>query len=66
MIIYNWCENNLGCFMPSLCDLTKKDIEKNFKKIIKSVNDPKYFCIKCARVSNEKNNLCKPIDIKTA
>jgi hypothetical protein len=52
--------------MPSLCDLTKKDIEKNFKKIIKSVNDPKYFCIKCARVSNEKNNLCKPIDIKTS
>lgn len=50
--------------MKTLCDLGKKDIEKHVKKIIKSGNKPAYFCSKCARVSDNKKQLCEPETIK--
>ena len=48
----------------TLCDWDKKQIEKNIKKIIPLVNDPKYICRKCARVANSENYLCKPVNLK--
>ena len=50
--------------MKTLCDLSKKDIEKHVKKIIKENNKPLYFCSKCARVANSKKQLCEPETIK--
>lgn len=50
--------------MKTLCDYSKKDIEKHHKKIAALVNDPKYICEKCARAANDKKALCKPNKIK--
>ena len=34
------------------------------KKFIAQTEDAKYFCEKCARVSNDKGNLCKSKKMK--
>lgn len=51
--------------MKTLCDLSKNDIEKHAKKITKSGSPLKYFCGKCACVSNTKKQVCYPEKIKT-
>jgi hypothetical protein len=44
----------------TLCKLQKKLDDKNaLEEYIKLVNDGKYLCKKCGRVSNLKKNLCK-------
>jgi len=50
--------------IKSLCDLDKKEIEKNLIEIIPLVIKPKYICTKCARVANSEDLLCKAVKIK--
>ncbi len=49
--------------MKSLCKLTRKEVEKNIKNLVKDVVKPRYYCEKCARVSKKKEHLCKPVKI---
>jgi hypothetical protein len=44
--------------------MNKKEIEKDIRQIMTVVNKPKYICVKCARASNEKRLVCKPVKIK--
>lgn len=46
--------------IDTLCDLSKKDIEKHFDKIKNLVSEPNFMCEKCARVCSKKSYLCKP------
>jgi len=50
--------------IKTICSLSKKDIEKDFKEICEIVKNPKYICLKCGRIANQKNNLCKPEKMK--
>ncbi len=50
--------------MKCLCDLNKKEIEKDINLIMALVNKPRYVCGKCARAANEKKLVCKPVKIK--
>ena len=49
--------------MKTLCELEKKDLEKNLVEIAKLVNKPKYICGRCARAANDKDLVCKPAKI---
>lgn len=49
--------------MKTLCDLDKKEIEKNLREIMKIVNRPEYVCRKCARAANKEEHICKPVRI---
>ncbi len=49
--------------MKTLCDLSKKELEKHAGKIIKAKIKPGYFCAKCARASGIKKQLCTPEEI---
>ncbi len=44
----------------TLCDWSKRDIEKKAEKLYSLVIDPKFICRKCARVANQYQVLCKP------
>ncbi len=50
--------------IKNLCDLDKKDIEKNLTELIPLVSKPKYICSKCARVAADSDLLCKAIKFK--
>jgi hypothetical protein len=50
----------------TLCKLDKHDIEENMDNITSLVSEPKYLCLKCARVSTKKRYLCSPIKIKSS
>jgi hypothetical protein len=50
--------------MKHLCSLSKKGVDENMKKIVSLIVDPKFICMKCARVSNIEDRLCKPKSIK--
>lgn len=43
----------------TLCDWSKRDIEKKAEKLYSIVRDPKFICRKCARVANQYQVLCK-------
>lgn len=47
----------------TFCNWSKKDIENNFDILSGLLHQPKYTCKKCARASNNKKALCKPIKI---
>jgi hypothetical protein len=51
--------------MKHLCELSKKGVEKNLSKILTIVLEPKYLCLKCARVSSLEARLCKPHTLQT-
>lgn len=51
--------------MKHLCSLSKKGVDENMKKIVSLIVDPKFICMKCARVSNTGERLCKPAKLKT-
>jgi hypothetical protein len=44
----------------TLCDWSKKDLEKRADELAKLVRDPTWYCRKCARVANTPKVLCKP------
>jgi hypothetical protein len=44
----------------SLCDWSKKDIEKHFEELCRVTADPRFTCRKCARSAHEARHLCKP------
>lgn len=51
--------------IKKLCDLSRKEVEKNFEQVVAIVSHPSFVCIDCCRSANEKKKLCKPrkIDI---
>jgi hypothetical protein len=50
--------------MKHLCSLSKKGVQENMKKIVSLVVDPQFICLKCARVSNNSDRLCKSKSMK--
>jgi len=44
----------------TLCDWKKKDFEKKEDKLLKILQDPKFFCRRCGRVAASSKVLCKP------
>lgn len=44
----------------TLCDWKKKDFEKNEDKLVKILQNPKFFCRKCGRAAGSSKVLCKP------
>lgn len=44
----------------TLCDWSKKDIEKHFEELCRLTTDPRFTCRKCARSAHESRHLCKP------
>jgi len=44
----------------TLCDWSKKDIEKHWEALCKLVENPKFICRKCARSASIAKVLCKP------
>lgn len=47
-----------------LCKWKKDEISEGFDSIIKIVEEPKFVCKKCARVSDKKKWLCSPVQMK--
>lgn len=48
----------------TLCSLDRDEIENNIDDIAKIVSNAKYICRRCARASNKKRHLCKPIRLE--
>lgn len=46
-----------------LCDWRKKDIQANLQGLLDIVTEPKYVCLKCGRVANSSERLCKAADV---
>jgi hypothetical protein len=44
----------------TLCDWSKKDLEKRADALLALVREPRWYCRKCARVANTARVLCKP------
>lgn len=44
----------------TLCDWSKKDLDRHAVQLLVLVRDPKFYCRKCARVANTSKVLCKP------
>ena len=44
----------------TLCDWSKKDIEKHFDALCEITNAPRFTCRKCARSAHDSKHLCKP------
>lgn len=42
----------------TICDWTKKDIQKNSEKLQELTADACFYCKKCGRVANSKKALC--------
>ncbi|WP_194439715.1 hypothetical protein [Vibrio fluminensis] len=47
-----------------LCKLNRHDIDQQLSDIQRIVAAPKYLCRSCARVSQDKNLLCKPMTLQ--
>ena len=43
----------------TICDWSKKDIEKNSDLLYELTREARFFCRKCGRVANSKKILCK-------
>lgn len=45
--------------IKSLCDWSKSDLKDDAEKLAALVKNANLYCIKCARVANDKRALCK-------
>ena len=45
----------------TFCKWSSKDIEKRIDLLASLTESPEYVCKKCARVSNNKKAICKPV-----
>jgi hypothetical protein len=43
----------------SLCDWSKSDLKEGARTLAALVRRADHYCVKCARVSNDKRVLCK-------
>jgi len=43
----------------SLCDWSKSDLKNDAAKLAALVRQADHYCVKCARVANDKRVLCK-------
>jgi hypothetical protein len=50
--------------MKCLCELSKKDIEKQLAELSAEVARPAWICRNCARASSDRKRLCKPVRLK--
>lgn len=44
----------------SLCDWSKKDIERDFETLVRIVEQSNFVCRKCARSAGSSKYLCRP------
>lgn len=44
----------------TLCDWSKKDIERHASELLAIVTPQKFICFKCAGTACEKHYLCRP------
>lgn len=45
--------------MKTLCELAKKELARHAQKILSGHEKAKFICEKCARVSDNKKQLCE-------
>jgi hypothetical protein len=43
----------------TICDWSKKDLEKHPEKLWELTREPTFYCRKCGRVANSRKVLCK-------
>jgi hypothetical protein len=48
----------------TLCDWSKKDIEKQALKLLQIVTPQRFLCLKCARTANDRRYLCRGVDLE--
>jgi len=53
----------MGKDKQRLCEWKKDDIKDNLAQLKKIVGNPKYVCLKCARVAEDANYLHKPEEL---
>jgi hypothetical protein len=46
-----------------LCEWNKDEIKDNLNKLNEIVRQPKYICLKCARVAEDATYLHKPVEL---
>ena len=44
----------------TLCDWSKKEIERHTAELLTIVTPQRFICFKCARTACEKHYLCRP------
>ena len=44
----------------TLCDWSRRDLERHFDLLCEIVAHPRYVCTKCGRAADERKWLCKP------
>ena len=49
--------------VKTFCKWSSKDIEKKINLLAALTEEPRYACKKCARVTNNKKAVCKPIEL---
>jgi len=57
---YNKVSYNIPPTTMTLCEIKRKDINKDPKRLIKMLEQPEYVCQKCLRSASKKKYLCKP------
>lgn len=50
--------------MKTLCELSKKDIDKQHDALVEELAHPQWICRNCARVSADRKRLCKARKLK--
>ena len=48
----------------TLCDWSKKEIERHAAELLTIVTPQRFICFKCARTACEKHYLCRPESIE--
>lgn len=47
----------------TLCDWSKKDIERHADRLLEIVMPQNFLCLKCARTACDEKYLCRPMSI---